>query len=231
VAKAKAIRPSKVRAVGLACVVGLTCAAGVYYAGKRSGKIEEKIASLISSARTPTVASQPPKPAPEMKRAEPQAVKQADKVELTHLVKIVAARKPSATSAPKTEEKEHPPLGVSLLDNKDASQPAAEGDDNRNKATLSVGFENLAGKPIRAFEGILKFTDQLDNKIYSSKIAVSKLISNGASFNWDEHLDTSKLDDTGKRLLGEDRANLKAVFEVKKVFFVDGTVKKYGMRS
>jgi hypothetical protein len=40
-----------------------------------------------------------------------------------------------------------------------------------------------------------------------------------------------KLDDKGKRLLGEDRENLKAVFQVKKVFFVDGTVKTYGLRG
>jgi hypothetical protein len=57
------------------------------------------------------------------------------------------------------------------------------------------------------------------------------MISQEARLKWDEHLDVGKLDDKGKRLLGEDRENLKAVFQVKKVFFVDGTVKTYGLRG
>jgi hypothetical protein len=143
---------------------------------------------------------------------------------------MAAEPKPAATPAAGIEDKEQPPLSITLLE-KDGFQAAAEGQDNPNKVTLSVAFENLAGKPIRAFEGTLKFTDQLDKKIYSSKISVSAMISQGASLKWDEHLDTGKLDDKGKRLLGEDRESLKAIFQVKKVFFVDGTVKTYGLRG
>ena len=40
----------------------------------------------------------------------------------------------------------------------DAFQVAAEGQENPDEVTLSVAFANLAGKPIRAFEGTLKFT-------------------------------------------------------------------------
>jgi len=60
---------------------------------------------------------------------------------------------------------------------------------------------------------------------------VSALIAQGTSLKWDEHLDAGKLDDQDKRLLGEDRENLKAAFQVKKVFFVDGTVRTYGLRG
>jgi hypothetical protein len=101
---AKATRPSKVRSVGLAFVVGMTCAAGGYFVGKSNGTIEEKIASLMSSAKTGTGATQTAKSAPEAKpetrRMEPNAVKQTDKVELTHLVRTAAEPKPSTTPAP-----------------------------------------------------------------------------------------------------------------------------------
>ncbi len=233
-AKAKGARPSKVRLVGLACALGITCAASGYYVGKNNGKIEDKISALRSSVKTGTVPLLPAKPtpetAPEPKHVEAHAVKPTDKVELARLIKTSAEPKTSATPAAGTEEKEQPPLSMTLLE-KDAFQASAEGQDNPKKMTLSVAFENLAGKPIRAFEGVLRFTDRLDKKIYSSKISVSAMISEGASLKWDEHLDAGKLDDKGKRLLGEDRENLKAVFQVKKVFFVDGTVKTYGLRG
>jgi hypothetical protein len=234
VAKAKAARPSKVRAVGLAFVLGITCAIGGYYVGKNNGKIEDKIATLMSSKKAGTVPSPPAtstlETTPEPHHVEVRAVKAADKIELAHLIKTSADPKPSTPPVVLTEEKEQRPLNVKLLE-KDTFQAAAEGQDNPNKVTLSVAFENLSGKPIRAFEGVLKFTDQADKKIYSSKISVSALISEGASLHWDERVDAGKLGDNGKGLLSEDRENLKAVFQVKKVFFVDGTVKKYGLRG
>jgi hypothetical protein len=233
VAKAKAARPSKVISVGLACVLAITCAVGGYYVLKKHDKIEGNIAALMSPVKKGTVPP-PIKPAPETtpepKHVEARAVKPADKVRLARLIKTAAEPMPAAMPAAVTEEKEQLPLSITLLE-RDAFQAAAEGQDNPNKVTLSVAFANLAGKPIRAFEGTLKFTDQLDKKIYSSRISVSAMISQGASLKWDEHLDAGKLDDKSKRLLGEDREGLKAVFQVKKVFFVDGTVKTYGLRG
>ncbi len=232
-AKAKSVRPSRIRSIGLACVLGISCAAGGYYIGKNNGKIEDKIAALLSSAKPEAITSPQVKPpaetTPESKHVEARAVKPAEKIELTHLIKTSAEPKPPRLAAA-NEEKEQPPLSITLLE-RDASQAVAEAQDKSNKVTLAVAFENLAGKPICAFEGVLKFTDQLDKKIYSSKISVSALISEGASLKWGESLDVSKLDDKVKRLLGEERENLKAVFQVKKVFFVDGTVKKYGLRG
>ena len=232
-AKAKAARPSKFRSAGLACALAITCAAGGYYVVTKHGKIEGNIAALMSPVKKGTVPP-PIKPAPETtpepRHVEARAVKPADKVRLARLIKMVAEPIAAVTSATGSEDKEQPPLSITLLE-KDAFLAAVEGQDNSNKVTLSVAFENLAVKPIRAFEGTLKFTDQLNKKIYSSRISVSAKIPQGASLKWDEHLDAGKLDDNGKRLLGEDRENLKADFQVKKVFFVDGSVKTYGLRG
>ncbi len=229
-AKAKAVRPSKVRSIGLACALGISCAAGGYYIGKHNGKIAALMSSVKTEAATPSHAKPPAETTLEPKHVEARTVKPAEKIELTHLIKTSAEPKPSATPPAASAEQEQPPLSITLLE-RDTSQAAAEAQDNSNKVTLAVAFENLAGKPIRAFEGVLNFTDQLDKKIYSSKISVSALISEGGSLKWGESLDASKLDDKGKRLLSEGRENLKAVFQVKKVFFVDGTVKRYGLRG
>jgi hypothetical protein len=221
---AKASRPSKARSLGFVSIVGLVCAVGGYYVGKNIGTIKEKFASFVSTATAAATAPQAEKSAPEVKHAD--ALKHADKVELTRLAKIAVEPKSSTPSTRKTEDNEPSLLGVSLL-GKEVAQGGEEAADHKHKIKLSVAFENLAGKPIRAFEGVLRFTDSHDNKLYSSKIAVSKMIAEGGTLAWDELLDLGKLDDLGKRLLVDDQENLKAVFQVKKLFFVDGTVKKY----
>lgn len=134
-----------------------------------------------------------------------------------------AAEKPAPARAetPKAEIPEQPaPLAFALLDRE-------IGDGER--VTLSLNFENLAGKPIRAFEGVMKLSDQQDVNIYSSTISVSALISEGGALHWDQHVDARKLEGKGKRLVSEDKTNLRAVFLLKKVFFVDGSVQKYAM--
>jgi len=68
VAKAKAARPSKVRSIGLACLLAISCAAGGYYLGKSNGKVEGKIAALMSSAKNGATLSLPAKPDPETVR-------------------------------------------------------------------------------------------------------------------------------------------------------------------
>ncbi len=116
------------------------------------------------------------------------------------------------------------PLAISLLGK---GIPTSESDTIR----LSVGFANLTGKPIRAFEGVLKFTDGNDVRLFSSKISVSALIAQGGSLQWDERVNPVKLDRNGKRLVSEDKENLKAVFQANKVFFVDGSVQQFGAKG
>ncbi|WP_424361985.1 hypothetical protein [Methylocystis parvus] len=138
-------------------------------------------------------------------------------------LKADATEKP--TVAAKAEIPEQPaPLAFALLDREVSQSP-----DDGERVTLSLNFENLAGKPIRAFEGVVKLTDPQDNGIYSSTISVSALISEGGALHWDQHVDARKLDGRSKRLVSEDKANLRAVFLLKKVFFVDGSVQKYAM--
>ncbi|QGM99358.1 hypothetical protein [Methylocystis parvus] len=138
------------------------------------------------------------------------------------------AAKPDAPEKPvvaKAEAPEQPaPLAFALLD-----REVVQGAEDGERVTLSLNFENLAGKPIRAFEGVMKVADQQDNNIYSSTISVSALISEGGALHWDQHVDAKKLDGKGKRLVSEDKSNLRAIFLLKRIFFVDGSVQKYAM--
>lgn len=249
--KAQSSKPSASAGLAIA-IVGLACAGGGYYAGKNSDAIEPRIAALIGSDKAAAPAA---KSSPEPKAAEaPRAVKSTDKAELARLLKGDAksesrsaeAKEPrppadiptppakpelakaddAAAPAPAAARREEQPapLAFALLD-RDVAQSAENGE----QVTLALNFENLAGKPIRAFEGVVKVSDQQDNAIYSTKISVSALIAENGALRWDQHVDARKLDEKGKRLLAEDKSNLRAVFLLKKIFFVDGSVQKYAM--
>jgi hypothetical protein len=97
-----------------------------------------------------------------------------------------------------------------------------------DKVTLSLDFENLSGKPIRAFEGVVKFMDRQDTPLYSAPISVSAMIAEGGALRWEQHVDARRLDAKGKRLVSEEKENLKAVFLLRKLFFIDGSVRKFG---
>ena len=157
-AKAKAARPSKVRSIGLACLLAISCAAGGYYLGKSNGNIEDKIAALMSSAKNGAVLSLPAKPAPETvpepKHVEARSVKPAEKIELTHLIKTSAEPKTLATLAAPTEEKEQPPLSITML-GRDTSEAAAEAQNDPNKVTLAVNFQISREDRSAHFEGVL----------------------------------------------------------------------------
>lgn len=221
----------------LACGAAALCVGGGYAVG-RNGVAMPHLASFWPAAEksAATAPTPPTRPAVEAKRTEPATVKPVDRAALARLIKeprppasiptppippapIAAPPGPPAHAA----ERGSGPLAISLLEKQIDS--AADASSN---VTLSLGFENLAGKPIRAFEGVLKLTDAEDNSLFSRPISVSALISKGETLQWDERLDPRKLDDKGRRLIDAGKDSLRAVFQVRKVFFVDGSVRKFG---
>jgi hypothetical protein len=227
----------------------LLCAGGGYLIGKKSDKIGTSLAALTASEKA-TPAAQPARTASETKRADPSSVRTAEKSELNRLVRSaepksaepkpheaiptppakpgLAAAEPQTAPVAKSDPVKSafaeppPPIAFALVD-REVTQNLIDGE----KLTLAVNFENLAGKPIRAFEGVMKIADQQDHALFSSKISVSALISEGGALRWEQQLDPKKLDEKGRRLVSEEKDNLRAVFLVKKVFFVDGSVQSY----
>ncbi|KAF2990937.1 hypothetical protein OGR47_12650 [Methylocystis sp. MJC1] len=250
---------SKTSSAGLAVAVGLACGTAGYFLGKHSASVEQSVSALVNAEKpaAPAAKTAPE----QKRADAPGAIKTADKSELARLLKGAATKPAEPKGAaeeiptppakpdlalraepPKPDDAEpdsakpdpvrpdfpHPPAPIAFTFlNREISQSGDAG----ARVTLSLNFENLAGKAIRAFEGVMKLTDQQDRNIYSTKIAVSALISEGGAIRWDEQIDAGKLDEKSRRLVSEDRDNLKAVFLVKKVFFVDGSVRKFDARG
>ena len=93
--------------------------------------------------------------------------------------------------------------------------------------TFTIAFDNVSGKDIRAFEGVLKFFDLLDNEILSSKLVINDRVKAGAKFSWEGGIDYNQFLAAHERLRGEPQENLKTRFEVRKVLFADGTTQKF----
>lgn len=234
---AKASRRTKDRAVasngriGLFVALATACLLVGFMVVKHSAQLKDAVATIIpksKSAVAVTSSATAAKPVvaqkTETQPVERPAVTANARVKLTKLIKNAAPPPASEPAAPEAAG-ESSPLSITLLND----DPTDDSQSRRDKSTLSVAIANASGKPIRAFEGILSFSDHLDKKIYSSKVAVSALMSEGTSLRWDERLNPKRLGGDGKRRLAEERETLKASFHVKKIFFVDGSVKTYDL--
>ncbi|PZQ77576.1 MAG: hypothetical protein DI563_03205 [Variovorax paradoxus] len=125
--------------------------------------------------------------------------------------------------------REAPPAKTKKLTGQEASIAIAlkrkgfyEGEYGRNAITFSVDFTNQTGKPVRAFDGVLQFTDLLGNEIYSAKLAINDPIAAGATYAWDGKLDYNQFIADHERLRNASVENLKVVLRVKKVLSGDG---------
>lgn len=93
--------------------------------------------------------------------------------------------------------------------------------------TFTVVFDNLTGKDIRAFDGILSFTDLLDNKILSAKLAINDPVGPASTLQWEGQLHYNKFIDAHQRLRGAEFENLKVLFTPRKILYTDGTTKEF----
>lgn len=121
---------------------------------------------------------------------------------------------------------EEQPLSVALVkkgfDPKDIHNRKFE-----DEITLTIRFDNKTGKNIRAFDGVLIFTDLLDNEILGSRVAINEPIPEGSSLTWEGALEYNQFMDDHQRLRGEPKENLKLSFVAGKVLFEDGSTKSY----
>ncbi|MDD2467152.1 MAG: hypothetical protein PHI97_24450 [Desulfobulbus sp.] len=142
------------------------------------------------------------------------------------------AAPPSTKKSQSTTQKippkpiEEPPISATLV------KKGFQGSDYKagilqEAITFSVSFENLTGKDIRAFDGVLIFNDLLDNRVISSSLAINEHVKANSALKWDGQLDYNQFKDSHKRLRSEDQTNLKVTFAARKVLFSDGTTKEF----
>lgn len=102
--------------------------------------------------------------------------------------------------------------------------------DNRKfeeEVTFALNFINKTGKDIRAFDGVVEFTDLLGNRIIASRVEINERVVQGGSLNWDGALEYNQFMNDHERLRSEPIENLKVSFHVNKILFADNTMKEY----
>lgn len=132
----------------------------------------------------------------------------------------------SAKAATPSKATEPAPLQVTLVKMgfKNANYKAFDYDE---ELTFVLSIQNLTDRDVRAFDGVLTFTDLLDNFIMSSKLAINDAVRAGSTLNWDGRIKYNQFIESHKRLRAEQQANLKISFAPRKVLFADGTSKEY----
>ena len=126
---------------------------------------------------------------------------------------------------PKTPAKDQP-IVVSLIKKGFSPKDIYNGKYDEG-VTITVSFDNRTGKEIRAFDGVLQFTDLLDNRIIGSRVEINESIAVGSALNWEGLLDYNHFMSEHQRLRSEPKENLKISFHVGKILFTDGTTKEY----
>ena len=100
-------------------------------------------------------------------------------------------------------------------------------DYGRSEITFAANFSNATGKEIRAFDGVLTFTDLLGNEILSAGLAVNDSLAAGGSLEWEGKLDYNQFISSHERLRNAETENTKVTFTLKKILFADGTVQDF----
>jgi hypothetical protein len=71
------------------------------------------------------------------------------------------------------------------------------------------------------------FTDLLENKIFSLKIAINEPLKAGGVLSWHGSMKYNQFNDGDQQLRNERQENLKIRFVTRKILFADGTSKEY----
>lgn len=102
-----------------------------------------------------------------------------------------------------------------------------EGEYGQGQITMDIGFLNGAGADVRAFDGVLIYTDLLGNEIINVNIAVNEPVTKGATLNWSGGIDYNKYMGSHNKLKNEPRENIRSSFVVKKILFADGRLQEF----
>ena len=122
--------------------------------------------------------------------------------------------------------KSPPPLQIALV-SKGFKASNIQAGDFEDDITIQVAITNVLDKDIRAFDGVVTFTDLLDNEILSSKIAINEPLKAGSVLSWKGAIKYNKFMDAHQHLRNEEQKNLKVRFATRKILFADGSAKEY----
>lgn len=136
--------------------------------------------------------------------------------------KSKASKNSSPTASPAPAPNKAAPVKGSLL-----LKSFYEGEYGQDQITFDLIFKNDGVKDIRAFDGVLEFSDLLGNPILSSKIAINDAVKVGQSLPWSGGIDYNQFMDRHQRLKAEAQENIKMDFVLKKVLYTDGKIEEF----
>lgn len=97
-----------------------------------------------------------------------------------------------------------------------------------NKAvTFTLEFTNTLGKDMRAFDGVIIFTDLLDNPIKRLNLAYTKPINIYETVRWSGEMDYNQFMDSDRALRSKDLSDLNINLKLRKVLYADGSKEEF----
>jgi hypothetical protein len=97
----------------------------------------------------------------------------------------------------------------------------------RAAITFELSVINKTNQAIRAFDGVIVFTDLLDNELLSTKFALNDPVAANATVKWSGGIDYNQFMNSHSRLRSEATQNIKIKFSPKKILFSDGSAKQF----
>ena len=88
---------------------------------------------------------------------------------------------------------------------------------------VRCAYQNLSGKDVRAFTGILRFTDLFGKEVFSSGLTISDLVAAGEKATWTGTIEFNQFSDEHRRFRDAELSNLKVVWTPKQILFADGS--------
>jgi hypothetical protein len=89
--------------------------------------------------------------------------------------------------------------------------------------TVKTAYENKSGKDIRAFRGVVRFTDLFDKQIYATAITIDDPLPAGQKGTWNGVIDYNQFDDDDRALRNAEMQNMKIVWQPRSILFADGS--------
>jgi len=88
---------------------------------------------------------------------------------------------------------------------------------------IRTTYENMSGKDIRAFRGVVRFSDLFGEAISSSRITIQDPLSAGSEGNWSGQIDYNQFTDSHQKLRNTDLEDMRVEWLPSSIIFADGT--------
>ncbi len=141
----------------------------------------------------------------------------------------INAKLNSPIKTPQKKVIEPSPIDLTLISKKfrEANFRARPAVDSAIEFQLAI--VNRDKQALQAFDGVLTFTDLLDNELLSTKLAINQPLpmSDGPYVLWSGELEYNQFMESHKRLRSAELQNIKIKFLPRKLLYADGSTKEF----